>query len=195
MVPYVIRQGDYLAKLAFRFGFDADEVWDHPENAALKDLRRDPNILCPGDILRIPERARRGQPLQTGGTNRFECDVPGVDVRLRLVGERGAPHANKACTVRGLPEPLHKPTDGDGVLSFHLPVTVTSVRIDIDDLRVGFDAWVGALDPAAETSGRRMRLGNLGFLGLPGSNVRRAPQTTGGPATLWTFGSKTTATR
>ena len=28
VVPYVVRQGDYLAKIAHTLGFDLDEVWN-----------------------------------------------------------------------------------------------------------------------------------------------------------------------
>ncbi len=58
MEPYVIRQGDTLATLAYRFGFDADVVWNDPKNDDLRKLQSAPNILKPTDILYIPERAR-----------------------------------------------------------------------------------------------------------------------------------------
>ena len=57
MQPYVIRQGDFLAKLAHRFGFDADTVWNDAANTKLGDARTDPNILAPTDILYIPDDA------------------------------------------------------------------------------------------------------------------------------------------
>src|SRR5208337_3002899 len=58
MVPYVVRQGDYLAQIAFRRGFVADRVWSAPENATLREARKDPNILAPGDILHVPDDER-----------------------------------------------------------------------------------------------------------------------------------------
>jgi hypothetical protein len=36
--PYVIKQGDHLALLAYKFGFDADTVWNDPKNAQLRQL-------------------------------------------------------------------------------------------------------------------------------------------------------------
>jgi hypothetical protein len=39
MVPYVVRPGDYLLKLAHRHGFDVDTVWNDPGN---DDLRQRP---------------------------------------------------------------------------------------------------------------------------------------------------------
>ena len=35
MKPYVVKQGDYLNKLAHRLCFDAEKVWNDPANAEL----------------------------------------------------------------------------------------------------------------------------------------------------------------
>ncbi len=48
MRPYVVRQGDYLVKLAFVHGFDAEEVWNDPKNEEIRGRRADHNILAPG---------------------------------------------------------------------------------------------------------------------------------------------------
>ena len=63
MKPYVVKQGDYLLKLAHGLGFDADTVWNADENADLK-AKRDPNILCPGDLLYVPDSEPK--PLPSG---------------------------------------------------------------------------------------------------------------------------------
>ncbi len=55
MQPYVIRQGDHLAHLAHKFGFDPQAVWQDGSNDELREARPDPNILCPGDVLYIPD--------------------------------------------------------------------------------------------------------------------------------------------
>jgi hypothetical protein len=39
MQPYVIKQGDHLAALAYKFGFDADTAWQDPSNAQLDQTR------------------------------------------------------------------------------------------------------------------------------------------------------------
>lgn len=63
MVPYVVRQGDYLLKLAQRYGFDAEEVWSHPRNEDLRKLRKDHHILAPGDIVYLPVKANEWLPI------------------------------------------------------------------------------------------------------------------------------------
>ena len=56
MKPYVIKQGDYLTRIAHRLGFVANEVWNDPKNAELKALRSDPDTLKSGDIVFVPSR-------------------------------------------------------------------------------------------------------------------------------------------
>jgi hypothetical protein len=170
MIPYVIEQGDYLARLAFRFGFDADDVWNDAKNAELK-ARRDPNILAPGDVLYIPETSRvTGAPLAVGGENSFLCDAPEARVEIRLIDEKGAPHAGKRCVVAGIGEPRTETSDGDGILRFSVPVTLRAVTVTVED-GYSFEASIGCLDPHDEPSGREMRLRNLGF--LPDDDVMR----------------------
>src|SRR3954447_13545189 len=55
-VTYTIKLGDYLAGIAKAFGYtDPDGIWNSPENTALKQLRKNGNILLAGDQLVIPD--------------------------------------------------------------------------------------------------------------------------------------------
>ena len=49
MEPYVVRQGDYLTALAHARGADPNQIWNAPENAKLRELRKNRAILAPGD--------------------------------------------------------------------------------------------------------------------------------------------------
>ena len=51
----MVRQGDYLSKLAFTMGVDADATWNHSGNDELRAKRPNPEMLHPGDILSLPE--------------------------------------------------------------------------------------------------------------------------------------------
>jgi len=56
--PYVVLQGEYLAMLAYKLGFDANAVWNDPKNQQLRDagkLSQDPNVLWPTDVIYIPD--------------------------------------------------------------------------------------------------------------------------------------------
>lgn len=122
MEPYVIRQGDTLATLAYRFGFDADVVWNDPKNDDLRKLRSDSNILKPTDILYIPERARAPTfTLVTGAMNSFVSYVPTVPIHVHFVDRR---LASQPFTVDELEDLTGLSTDGSGWAKFDAPVTL-----------------------------------------------------------------------
>jgi hypothetical protein len=164
VIPYVIRQGDYLKKLAFTKGFDADEVWGAPENADLKAARPDPDILCPGDILYVPELKPDPLPLNVGGESTYTGDVPTVSVRIILV-EGGSPLANELFAVDGLPEPMSGTTTTDGCVMFEAPITLREVSIVLPNRNLSYPVRIGDLDPKDEPSGVASRLAHLGCYG------------------------------
>ena len=82
--PYVVRQGDYLVKLGFVYGFDAEEVWNDAKNEEIRGRRPDHNVLAPGDIVYIPVKKKEGLPIIKGTTNHYVAKVPrGTRSRLR----------------------------------------------------------------------------------------------------------------
>ena len=67
LVPHVVRQGEYLSRLAHRLGFDAESVWDHPDNAELKQARAHADQLLAGDLLWLPRQAPEPRPRHACG--------------------------------------------------------------------------------------------------------------------------------
>ena len=174
MKPYVVRQGDYLAKIAHRFGFSENDVWTHPANAELAD-RRDPNLLCPGDILFVPEAPTASIALSTGQRNVFMGRVPRVEVKL-LLERDGQPLCNEPYAVEGLDVPCEGNSDGKGRIVLDLPVTVSSVRLLLPKRGTSSMLLVGHLDPIETDSGLEGRLNNLGYHGNLESGVSNALQ-------------------
>jgi hypothetical protein len=164
MRPYVVRAGDYLAKLAGAQGFDPDEVWNHPKNAALKRARGDGNILCTADVLFIPEPDRKGSPLKNGTENLYVARVPRIEVKLAL-RQGGKPLVGEACLVHGVDPPNEAVTDGEGILTVSVPATMRMVQVELKRLSVVRSFSIGHLDPIEEASGVRQRLKNLGHGG------------------------------
>jgi Putative peptidoglycan binding domain len=164
MVPYVIRQGDHLTKLAARLGFDADEVWNDDANADLRKLRTDPHVLCAGDVLYVPEaKPPKWLSLQVGSVNRLVATVPKVKISLTLA-QGGKAIANEDCVVHGLPPPNEFTTDGAGALSFDAPVDVEFVTLEFPSLSLVRRMRIGHLDPVTEPSGVLQRLTNMGHV-------------------------------
>ncbi len=52
-LTYIVKSGDWLAKIAEDHGTTVSAIWNHPENAAHRQKRGSPDVLYPGDVLRI----------------------------------------------------------------------------------------------------------------------------------------------
>ncbi len=163
MEPYVVRQGDFLARLAYQFGFDADAVWGDAKNAQLREDRTDHNILSPADLLYIPDQAGTPamQSLTTGTTNTFVSTPPTTTVTIRFVD---APFASQAYSVPELPELAGLTTGQDGTATFSIPVTLDTFTITFTGSGTSFSFDVGCLDPINTLSGIFQRLQNLGYI-------------------------------
>jgi hypothetical protein len=149
--PYVVRQGDYLAKLAYRFGFDADEVWNDQRNADLRALRQNPHILWPTDILYIPDDAPpRMFALTTGSTNTFVTDVPTVDITIQFAEPA---FASQTYTIQELDQLTGLATDATGTATFSVPVTLQTATLVFTDSGATFVCKIGHLDPIETLSG------------------------------------------
>jgi hypothetical protein len=163
--PYVIKQGDHLALLAYKFGFDANKVWNDPKNADLRKLRPDPNILWPTDILYIPDQNVPPvmHTLTTGATNTFVADPPTVTVSLRFLDDD---LASQAFTVQELPNLAGLTTDAEGRATFPAPVTLATATLAFETAGRIVSAQLGGLDPIDTLSGVFQRLKHLGYIGL-----------------------------
>jgi hypothetical protein len=160
--PYIVKQGDYLALIAYRLGFDADTVWNDPSNAALRAQRPDPNVLFPGDVLSVPTPApSTGAALETGQTNSFTVNPPTVTVTLKFVD---AELASQPVTIFELPALTGLVTGGDGTLTLTVPITQQTCTVVFSSDGTTFTCNVGDMNPLGTVSGVAQRLQNLGYL-------------------------------
>jgi hypothetical protein len=169
--PHVVQQGEHVVKLAFLHGATPEEIWDHPDNADLKAKRASMHVLCPGDVLHLPEGEREGLPLHEGTKNRFSAQVPSHEVSITLTGPKG-PLANEPYEVRGLPQRPGEPpptgtTGQGGEVALSIPAHVREVSVRLTNQNITYAVRVGDVDPIGEPSGVTRRLENLGFL-VPG---------------------------
>jgi hypothetical protein len=167
--PYVIRQGDYLLSLAYQFGFDADTVWNDPQNAQLRQdghLSQDPNILNPTDTLYIPDQNVPPvmQSLTTGATNTFVANIPTATLTQQFVGSDTTTYASKAYTIQELAELTGLTTDENGIATFQAPVTLDTATIEFTDTGKSWVLHIGHLDPISTLSGIFQRLQHLNYV-------------------------------
>jgi hypothetical protein len=162
MEPYVIRQGDFVALLAYEKGFDADTVWNDPANDDLRNSRQNPNVLAPTDILYIPPaKAPTAFPLTTGTTNTFVSSTPTVPVEIRFMDSA---LASQAFTCPEIPELTGKSTDSDGTAKFDVPVNIGAFTVLFTSSGTSLAFRLGHLDPVDSLSGIFQRLQNLGYI-------------------------------
>jgi N-acetylmuramoyl-L-alanine amidase len=172
MPKYLVRQGDYLALIASRFRIpDWKTIYDHPENAAFRKKRPDPNVIKPNDVIFVPDPVAKTCDCATDKKHRFVAKrPPDLEFEIVLRDENREPFADAAWTILGTSGlKLKGKTGADGSLSARLPHGTTDVELFLDEMP--WARWrlnVGHLDPVedegkAVVAGMQSRLNNLGF--------------------------------
>jgi hypothetical protein len=164
-VPYVVRKNDYLAKIAYKFRFDPDSVWNDASNDDLRKLRPDPNQLLAGDLLHIPDPDDNPPPVHTltvGTTNTFVAPEPLTVTVNQTFGDGGADtYTRKTFTITELPDQTGLSTGDDGKATFTVPVSLDQVTLVFTDSGESWVIVVGGIDPPNTMSGMFKRLQNL----------------------------------
>ncbi len=162
LFPYVVKQGEFLAKIAHLRGFDAQEVWDHPKNAALKQQRKQPALMCPGDILWMPRTGREPHQLLLQSNNKFRAQLPVVRIQHEFSVD-GEPLADLEYRVYGMGEVFEDVSDEQGKIDVDVPIHVPSVKVVFETGMV-YRLQVGHSDPANSETGAMQRLKQLGYM-------------------------------
>lgn len=161
MKPYVVRQGEYLAKIAFCEGFEAAATWADASNRDLAQRRPNENALCAGDVLFIPEQPSNPVGVNVGGANHVTGDVPKVDLRMELLLDESP--AGQAFVIRGMNgEEIRGTVNGAGVVEARVSTLMREAVLLIPEREIYFPIMVGGLDCARTDSGAEMRMRNLG---------------------------------
>lgn len=161
MKKHIVQPGEGLSKLAQRYGFAPETLWEHPLNASLQQLRRDGNVLLPGDELWIPEIRQKFVAVATGMRHVFR--LKGVPAKLRLqLFKNEAPRRNVPFRLEIGAQVQFGVTDDTGFLECFVHPSAESGLLFVDEdppARLLF----GNLDPITELVGVQKRLRNLGY--------------------------------
>jgi len=169
---HVIQQGEHLSHIAAEYGFrDYLTIWDHPNNAALKEKRQNPNVLFPGDSVFIPDKEEKSVSGPTGKMHRFRLKEKPLMLRVVIRDFDRKPLANTKCTLQIDGQEKKLTTDGQGLISLPIPKDAEEGLLVFDDLLVPFTlstpTKIGHLDPVVEVSGQKARLNNLAYFAGP----------------------------
>jgi hypothetical protein len=159
-----IEQGDCISSISEEHGFFWSTVWNHADNAELKELRKDPNALLEGDVVAIPDKTAKEESCATEQKHKFKRKgVPAkVKIRMMLDDQPRKNEPYKLCIDGKWSEGS---TDGDGYIEADIPADAKQGELrlgsgkDIDIFQLGF----GTLDPQDTESGAEDRLLGLGY--------------------------------
>jgi hypothetical protein len=167
---HVVIEGECITKLAERYGFFPDTLWDWPDNAKLKQKREDMNILAPDDTLVIPARRDKAIPAQTG--DRYYLKRKGITAKLRvrflIAGQprKNVPYSVSVSTLNRQTVPDRQGmTDMEGFVSVTVPPSATTATVILGQGE-GQDIYefnLGYIDPIDTVCGIQGRLRNLGY--------------------------------
>jgi hypothetical protein len=159
---HTIVEGDSIPSLAFAAGLFPDTIWNHPQNAQLKEQRQDMNVLFPGDLVFVPDKQRRVEMADTDQLHKFRRK--GVPCRLRLqLFNIETPRANEDFELSIDGRTQKGSADGAGVIEIWLPPDAKQGALKIGKDDAVIELKFGHMDPLAETAGLQKRLANVGY--------------------------------
>lgn len=164
-VRHTVAEGDSVIGLAEQYGLFAGTIWDHPENAALREKRTDMNVLLPGDVVFIPDIRLKLEKRATTAKYTFRRRGVPASFRIQLF-DRNVPRANQSYTLTVDGNEQKGATDANGIVSCFVPPGSRNGDLIVagdDGLEVRFALQFGYLDPIDEVSGVQHRLNNLGY--------------------------------
>jgi hypothetical protein len=159
---HTVQQGDHISSIAEQYGFaDYRTIWDHGDNASLKQDRPNPNVLFPGDAVTIPDRLDKKELRATGAVHPFVTTAKRLLLQIRIKDTDDKPDKNTDCVlnVRGIVYNLT--TDGDGKIEQAIPRDAHDGLLTVHDIEIPLK--IGNLDPVEEPTGQQARLNNLGY--------------------------------
>jgi hypothetical protein len=112
-----------MARIADSYQFrSAETLWNHPANEPLKELRKTPDVLWPGDRVHILAREERIDEAETARRHVYLLIAADRWLRVILHGDFGEPMSDVDVLVQvGRGVNLERRTDGSGLLETPIP--------------------------------------------------------------------------
>lgn len=163
---YEVQPGDCLSSIAFEYGLNWRTIWNDPANRALRERRKDPNILLPGDRLHIRPSQTKEHSCPTDAKHTFV--KAGVSEKLRLVmlDAESKPRAKLAWRVSiDRREPISGQTGQNGVIELPITPNAKSAELKVieGESEQSFHLDLGHLDPISSVRGVQGRLNGQGY--------------------------------
>jgi hypothetical protein len=164
---YTVVAGDCLSTIAEDFGFaDYRSIYEHPSNAGLRKRRPNPNLICPGDIISIPDKTGRFEARATEASHEFKVRSSKRFLRLRVLSPEGRILGDTDYRLEVDGEQRTGRTDGSGILREPISRRARLAVLEVSTVR--WNLKIGHLNPIDDapddgTAGVQQRLANLGY--------------------------------
>lgn len=157
-----VGEGNSTSSLAKKKGFYWKTIWEHGENAELRQKRNDPNVLAANDEIFIPELQEKKVSKGTEQEHVFKRKGEPTKIKMQLMA-LGTPRANEDYVLAVAGELIRGKTDGDGKLEHFIPGDASSAKLVLKEGKEIQGLRIGSLDPTDLSEGVVQRLNNLGF--------------------------------
>lgn len=162
MTRITASRGDSVTSLAEENGFFWKTVWNHGDNAELKKLRGDPNIIRPGDEVVIPELTPRKENRATGARHTFKRKGVPAMLKLRLT-RLTEPRKDEPYTLVIDGKIFSGSTDSNGMIEVEVPPDAKQATLKLKQGKEQYPISIGGLDPWDTPTGVQQRLNNMGY--------------------------------
>jgi len=178
---YSVKQGEHLAGIAEQFGFRSFKaIWEHPQNAELKKLRKNPNILFPGDVVFIPDLEPKDVSASSDQKHKFLLTVPQLMLQVAVHDVDDKPRKG-ALYVLSVGSRNLDGAAKDGMTSDPLEPDDQTANLWLPEPDLRLRLMIGYLNPLVENpstdeeiAGWQARLYNLSyFAGFTATNLKQ----------------------
>ncbi len=168
MPQHVAKQGDTIVSIADRYGFNWERIWNLPENAKLKQTRKDPGVLYPNDVVVIPEIKVKTVSAEMCVRHRFRYKRQMAIFRVTVEDSAGKACPGKKFVLYVDGSKHEGTTDSSARIEQEIPANSKKGKLtvwleDEDNTILKWDLQLGYLDPVETATGVQARLANLGF--------------------------------
>ncbi|MCB1780548.1 MAG: peptidoglycan-binding protein [Candidatus Competibacteraceae bacterium] len=168
---HIVQRGEYLSKIAKKYKISKWEtIYHHPDNSEFRQKRPNPNVICFGDPLVIPDIELRYESGETEKRHKFRLQSPTLLLRIVVRDIEGIVLANEPYQLTVDDKEYHGNTDGQGFLEERIPVDASKGRLYLEKMNVILPLGIGQLDPTDNqdepskiVTGAQARLNNLGY--------------------------------
>jgi len=159
-----VKQGECLSSIADEYGFFWQTLWNHPNNANLKQIRKDPNTLMPGDRVHVPDKRLKEEKRPTSQMHKFRLLGVPTKLCLRLLLDDN-PRANEPFTLDVEGTITRGTTSSSGKLEISIPPRAKTGKLTVGEgeRATTYRLNLGNLNPHDQISGLQGRLKNLGY--------------------------------